>query len=123
MSNSQSAAAPAVEERERVDAKAITGPAAAFTLAAGIGVFAMGVVTTLSEVSTSVADDLTWDDGVGPLSGKSIVAALVFFASLIACSGAWRRSNPPLRPVLIGAGILIALGIVGTFPTFFQAFA
>ena len=34
-----------------------------------------------------------------------------------------RRQNPPLRPILIATVALIALGILGTFPTFFQAFA
>jgi hypothetical protein len=36
--------------------------------------------------------------------------------------GLWRRQNPALRPILI-ATVLIVLGILGTFPTFFQAFA
>jgi len=34
-----------------------------------------------------------------------------------------RRQNPVLRPILIAAAVLVALGILGTFPTFFQAFA
>lgn len=116
-------ATPAVDERERVEAEPVTGPAAAFTLATGIGVFVLGILTTLAEASTGVADWLAWDDGVGPLSGKTIITAVVFFASLAGLGVAWRRSNPPLRSILIAAGILIALGIIGTFPTFFQAFA
>ena len=36
---------------------------------------------------------------------------------------AWRRSDPPLRTVLIVTGVLLVLGLIGTFPTFFQAFA
>jgi len=37
--------------------------------------------------------------------------------------GIWRRENPNLRPILLAAAVLAALGIVGTFPTFFEAFA
>jgi hypothetical protein len=34
-----------------------------------------------------------------------------------------RASDLAWRPALIVAGVLVALGILGTFPTFFQAFA
>jgi hypothetical protein len=30
-----------------------------------------------------------------------------------------RQKNRPRRPMLLVAGILVALGLVGTFPTFF----
>lgn len=123
MSISHPAQTPAAAESARAEAEAITGPAVAFTLAAGIGVFTMGIVTTLSEASTSVADALNWDNGVGALSGKSIIAAAVFFASLAGLGFAWRHSNPPLRSILIAAAILAGFGILGTFPIFFQAFA
>jgi hypothetical protein len=44
-------------------------------------------------------------------------------ASWALLHGLWRRKSPPLRPILIAAVALIALGVLGTFPTFFQAFA
>ena len=100
-----------------------TGPVAAAVLATGIGIFALGLLTTLSEASTGVADALAWSDDVGPLSGKTILAVIAFFGSWAVLHLVWRRQNPPLRPILIAAGVLIALGIVGTFPTFFEAFA
>ncbi len=98
------------------------GPAAAVILAAGIGVFALGIVTTLSEASTGFADALNWKDSVGPLSGKTIVSSLVFFAAWGGLTAYWRRANPALRPIVLAAVALIALGLVGTFPTFFQLF-
>jgi hypothetical protein len=82
----------------------------------------MGVVTTLSEASASFASDLQWDDGVGPLSGKTIVTVIVFLASWVVLGVLWRRSNPPLRMVTNVSVVLIALGLLLTFPTFFQAF-
>jgi hypothetical protein len=107
-----------VEEVERP-----TGPVAAAVLATGIGAFVLGVLTTLSEASTGVHDFLEFDEDVGPLSGKTIIAVVAYVASWAVLHGLWRRQNPPLRPILIATAVLIALGVLGTFPTFFQAFA
>ena len=100
-----------------------TGPVAAAVLATGIGAFVLGLLTTLSEASTGVHDFLEFDEGVGPLSGKTIIAVIAYFASWAILHGLWRRQNPALRPILIATAVLIVLGILGTFPTFFQAFA
>jgi hypothetical protein len=100
-----------------------TGPVAAAILATGIGIFALGLLTTLAEASTGIADGLAWSDDVGPLSGKTIIAAVVYFVSWGILHALWRRQNPNLRPILILAGALAALGLIGTFPTFFEAFA
>jgi hypothetical protein len=100
-----------------------TGPVAAALLATGIGVFVLGLLTTLSEASTSVHDFLQFSDEVGPLAGKTIIAGASYFVSWAVLHGLWRRQNPSLRPILIATAVLVALGILGTFPTFFQAFA
>ena len=105
------------------DAKRPTGPVAAAVLAVGIGAFVLGLLTTLNEASTEVHDFLEFDEDVGPLSGKTIIAVIAYFASWAVLHGLWRRRNPALRPILIATAVLIALGVVGTFPTFFQAFA
>ncbi len=99
-----------------------TGPAAAVVVAAGIGALVLGIFTTLAEASTGMKDWLQWNDRVGPLSGKTILAVIAFFASWAVLHFLWRRKNPELRPLLIAAAVLVALGILGTFPTFFQAF-
>jgi hypothetical protein len=98
------------------------GPAAAALLAAGIGIAALGVVTTLAEVSESFKDWLAFSDDVGPLSGKTIAAVIVWLV-------AWAILHPLLRrrrlsrAILIATGILVLIGVVGTFPIFFEAFA
>ena len=99
------------------------GPAAAVMLAAGLGTFILGLLTTLAEASTGIADGLQWNDRVGPLSGKTIIAASVFFGSWGLLTAALRRSDPPWRMVVYATCVLIALGLLMTFPTFFQAFA
>ena len=99
------------------------GPVAAAVLAGGIGCLALGVLTTLAEASASVKEWLSWKDAVGPLSGKTGLAVLVWLLSW-GVLHAFYRSRPVESPrVLTIALVLVGLGVLGTFPTFFQAFA
>jgi len=99
------------------------GPVAAVFLAAGIGALVLGILTTLAEASTGIKDALEWWDSVGPLSGKTILASAAFFLSWAVLYAVLRTKDPKPRGVFLWTGILIAAGIVLTFPTFFQAFA
>lgn len=99
------------------------GPAAAIMLAAGLGSFALGLFTTLAEASEGFKEFLTFNDRVGPLAGKTVLAVSIFFASWGILSWFMLSKNPPWKTVLWIAGVLIGLGILMTFPTFFQAFA
>ena len=112
-----------IQTSELQDVDRPTGPVAAALLATGIGAFTLGLFTTLSEASTGIHDFLQFTDEVGPLGGKTILAVLSYFGSWAILHGLWRRQNPVLRPILITAAVLTALGILGTFPIFFQAFA
>lgn len=98
------------------------GPIAAAILAGGVGALALGVVTTLSEASTGFKDALNWNNAVGPLSGKTIVTVLVWLAAWVVLHLVYRNKPYETRRALTIALILIGLGVVGTFPTFFQAF-
>jgi hypothetical protein len=99
------------------------GPISAAIIAGGIGAFALGVVTTLSEASTRVADGLEWSKRVGPLSGKTIVALLVWLLAWGVLHLAYRERAFETRRALTISLVLIALGLLGTFPEFFQLFA
>jgi hypothetical protein len=112
------AEAPVLAEEERP-----SGPAAAVVLAAGLASFALGVLTVLTATSGAVSDALTLSERVGDLSGVTTGAALVFFAAWIALALAWRRANPSLVRVAAVAGVLIVLGLLGTFPPFYNAIA
>jgi hypothetical protein len=99
------------------------GPISASILAAGIGTLALGVLTTLAEASATVKEFLTFNQGVGPLSGKTILTVAVWL-------GAWAILHPALknrpfesRRALVLALIMIALGLLLTFPPLFQLFA
>jgi hypothetical protein len=99
------------------------GPVSAAILAAGVGALALGVFTTLAEASTGVKNWLQWSDRVGPLSGKTILAVLVWLVSWVVLHVVLRRRSYETRRALTIALILIGLGVLGTFPTFFDLFA
>jgi hypothetical protein len=98
------------------------GPVAAVMLAAGIGAFVLGLLTTLSEASEGVHDFLELSERVGPLSGKVVFASAAFFASWGGLHMALRDRDLPWRPVVIGMLVLLAIALVLTFPPFFQLF-
>jgi hypothetical protein len=108
---------------EAVAGEPVSGPAAAAILAAGLGTLALGILTTWAEARTGFADKLQWNDRVGPLSGKTIITAIVYVAAWVVLSVAWRRSDPPLRRIVMISVLLMVLGLIGTFPEFFQLFA
>lgn len=99
------------------------GPAVAAILSAAIGVFVLGLLTTLSEASTDVHDFLDIKDRVGPLSGKTTFAVAAYFVAWVALVPVlWKRSVPFANALWV-AGVLIAAGFIGTFPEFFTLFA
>jgi hypothetical protein len=97
------------------------GPIAAAILAAGVGALSLGAITTLVEASAGIKKAMTLDTAVGPLSGKTIVAVAVWLVWVI-LHLVHRRTAYESRRALSIALALIGLGILGTFPTFFQLF-
>jgi hypothetical protein len=98
------------------------GPIVAAILAGGIGCLAMGVFTTLGEASTSIKDWLNWNNDVGPLAGKTIMTVIVWLLSWAILYAIYRNRQAETRQALTIALVLIGLGVIGTFPTFFQLF-
>jgi hypothetical protein len=82
----------------------------------GIGAAALGILITASESFKPVSDALTVDAGVGPLSGKTAVAIVVWLAAWAALHLLWRNREVGSRPVLIASAILVGVGLLGTFP-------
>jgi hypothetical protein len=121
--------ADAVEQRpgeERLAGVEFTdkpeGPIAAAVIAGGIGAAALDVFTTLAEASAGVRDWLQWSDAVGPLSGKVLMAVLVWLVAWVTLHAMLRSRPYETRRALIVSLVLIGLGVLGTFPTFFQLF-
>jgi hypothetical protein len=99
------------------------GPVSAAIIAAGIGALALGIFTTLSEMSEGVRDFLNFYDPVGPLSGKTTYAVVVWLISWVVLHIMYKDKAVESRKALTVALVLVALGVLGTFPIFFQAFA
>jgi hypothetical protein len=99
------------------------GPIAAAVIAGGVGAAALGILTTAAEASADVKDALEWNSDVGPLSGKTILAVIVWLVAWAILHAALRRRPYETRKALVVSLVLVAVGVVGTFPTFFQAFA
>lgn len=102
------------------------GPGAAAILAAGIGVFSLGLFTTLAvpwEGFRSFMESFDVIDGVGPLAGKTTAAVIVWAIAWVIAAGLWRRSDVDLRWWFAISVVLGVLGAIGTFPPFFELFA
>jgi len=98
------------------------GPAAAAILASGIGSFALGLFTTLAQAVTTLRNALNLYDPVGPLSGKTIAAILIWLIAWVAFHGLWKNQQVNFGSVYIATLVLIGLGLLGTFPLFFDLF-
>jgi hypothetical protein len=109
--------------REPIAAELVrpSGPAAAVVLAAGLGSFTLGLLSVLTAASSSVSSALTFSDRVGDLSGVTTITVLVYAGAWAVLALRWRRANLRLMRVATVTAILIALGLLGTFPPFFNA--
>jgi len=105
------------------------GPAAAAVLAAGIGSFVLGLFVTLNEMSADIHDFLDFSknygigSGVGPLSGKVILAVSAYLVSWLVLAMMWRGKEVNFRGVFVLTLVLLALGFALTFPPIFLIFA
>lgn len=108
---------------EAIGVERSEGPAVAALLAVGIGAFVLGLLTTLAEVSTTIREWLQLTDAVGPLSGKTTFAMIAWLIAWVVLHLAIRERGRLTTGVLVTTGVLLALGLLGTFPVFFEIFA
>jgi hypothetical protein len=115
---------PGPAAHEEIDyADKSEGPVAAAIIAAGVGALFLGILTTTAEASTSIKDFLSFYDPVGPLSGKTIGAVAIWLVSWVVLHVILKDKSLGSRTALTAALVLIGLGVIGTFPIFFQLFA
>ena len=99
------------------------GPAAAAILAGGIGSAWYGLMVLLAEASKGFGNLLNFYKPVGPLSGKTIVGVAGFLLVWLVLGSLWKDKDVELNKVWPVALVLIILGLVFTFPPFFELFA
>jgi hypothetical protein len=97
------------------------GAAWATLLAAGLGGFAFGLITDLSECSARVAKLLAWYRPAGALSGVVICAIIVWLGIWAALHTRWNGKRLEAQGTLIAIISLLALAaVVTTFPPFYE---
>jgi hypothetical protein len=112
-----------VATEEQAVEVAAAGRAAAALVASGVGTLAIGLLTTLAEASAGLKTFLTWSTPVGPLSGKTGLGVIIWLISWGVLNYLWKDKNSDLGRAFTITLILIALGLVLTFPPVFEAFA
>jgi hypothetical protein len=98
------------------------GPGAAAILAAGIGCAAVGIVSLAAEVSTGIHDFLNFYNPVGPLSGKTTVAIIIWLVAWFLLSRLWSTKTVDIDRVNLAAFTLLGVGLVLTFPPVWALF-
>src|SRR5512140_1674778 len=96
------------------------GPVAAVLLAGGIGCAVLGVVTFANQVAPTSAFSqwLVWYKPVGSLSGKSSLSIIAFLLAWAVLGLMWRRQEMRFARIAVISFILLAVGLIGTFPPF-----
>ena len=99
------------------------GPSAAAILAAGIGLAVTGIVSALAEAIAAWSAVLVWSKPVGALSGKTTIGVAAWLVSWLILGLVWKDREVTLRPVLIVSAVLLAAGVLLTFPPVFELIA
>jgi hypothetical protein len=96
------------------------GPIVAAMLAAGIGSAVLGLMICLAQGSKAIGGILNFYDPVGPLSGKTIVAVVVWVVAWVILASKWKDQEVNFGKVYKVTLILVGLGLLGSFPLFFD---
>jgi hypothetical protein len=99
------------------------GSSAAAILAAGIGLAVTGLVTVTSENIPAWLSALAWSKPVGALSGKTTLGLIGWVVGWVVFGVIWKDKEVKIRPVLLVTIILAVVGLLTTFPPFFDLFS
>jgi hypothetical protein len=91
-------------------------------IASGIGSLVLGIAIILAEVSPGFKTFVTWNSGVGPLSGKTGVSVIAFVFSWVVLHYALKGKSVSLTTSFIWTIALVVLGLLLTFPPVFMSF-
>ena len=102
----------------------VNGPVSAALLAGGIGSAAMGLVTLIYEINdkSAFAKSMAWSKAVGGLSGKSTWSIIIFFVAWAILHYVWKDKETDFTRISSIAIALLLVGLLGTFPPFWELF-
>jgi hypothetical protein len=111
-----------MESRSSDTVSSPNGSAWAALLSGGIGSFAFGVLTILSEVFTKWASrSLQWYHPSGALSGVAGAAIILWLTVWAVLHFRWRNKRMQNESALMIVTILLAVAaLVATFPPFYE---
>ncbi|MGA7241873.1 MAG: hypothetical protein WBX19_01770 [Terracidiphilus sp.] len=92
------------------------GPGAAAVLAAGIGCFALGVISVLADKLPALSRVLNVYKPTGPLSGVSTTAIVTWLVAWAVLHYRWQGCSVDLGRMTGIALLLLAGGVLLTFP-------
>ena len=98
------------------------GSVTAAMLAAGIGCFFLGLMTTLAESVKAIGGALNFINPVGNLTGKTWIAIVIWLVSWAVLCNKWRDQSVDFGKMYNVTLILVALGLLLTFPLIFDLF-
>ena len=104
------------------DAPTTNGTPLSALLASGVGVFALGLYTTLAEAIPSFKTALVLYKPAGPLSGKTTFAVATWLVFWAISYVVMRGKDYEARRILTVTFALIAVGFLMTFPIFYDLF-
>jgi hypothetical protein len=99
------------------------GGIAAAIIAAGVACAVLGLLVVGAAASGLVAQWLTFYEPTGPLSGKAIVSVVVYLVVWPNLHYRLRDKQVDLYKAFMITVVLVAIGVVGTFPPVYQSFA
>jgi hypothetical protein len=100
------------------------GPVSAALLAGGLGSAVLGLVTLAVEIigDGPFKTSLVWYKPAGPLSGKSGLGILAFFLAWAILHYMWKDKNTDFARISMISFVLLAIGLLGTFPPVWHLF-
>jgi hypothetical protein len=99
------------------------GPSAAAILAAGIGLAVTGLITVTSENIPAWLNALAWSKPVGALAGKTTLGLIGWVVSWVVLGVVWKDKDVKFGTILVVAVVLSVVGLLTTFPPFFDLFS
>jgi hypothetical protein len=111
--------------QETTEITALDREVGAAFIASGIGTFVLGLAVIVTEMKAGVGikNALNFLNPVGPLSGKTTVSVIAFIVGWVALHFAFKNRGIKLTTSFAITIVLIVLGLLMTFPPFFDLFA
>lgn len=92
------------------------GSGAAAILAAGVGAFMVAFFAILADKNAGVKSLMAFYKPTGPLSGVTTCAIIVWLVCWLVLERRWRGRDVALGRINAAALVLLALGLLFTFP-------